>query len=168
MEEKEIGGKEAGSEIDNETQSRVYELGYLLIGNMPEENVAAKVGAIKDVLEGRGAVSVSEEFPRLINLGYEMSRAIGNKKTWFSEGYFGWIKFEADPSMTEEMSVILKRDEDILRFLLIKTVRENTIAGKRSMGAAMKRPARKVENAEETPIDEAEIAKKLEELAVTE
>lgn len=163
MEEKELGG-----EIEGETQARIYELGYLLVGSMPEENVAAKVGAIKDVLEGKGAMSISEEFPRLITLGYEMSRPIGNKKSWFGEGYFGWIKFEADPAMTEEMSTILKRDEDILRFLLIKTVRENTIAGKRAMGTGMKRPTRKVENADETPIDEVEIAKKLEELSVTE
>ncbi len=156
------------TEMKGESGSRVYELGYLLVGTMPEENVAAKVGAIKDLVEGKGAVSISEEFPRLITLGYEMSRPIGNKKSWFNEGYFGWMKFEADPATTEEMSAILKRDEDVLRFLLIKTVRENTIAGKRAMGSGMKRPARKVENAEETPIDEAEIEKKLEELAVTE
>jgi ribosomal protein S6 len=151
-----------------ETQARIYELGYLLIGTMPEENVAAKVGAIKDLLEGKGAISISEEFPRLITLGYEMSRPIGNKKSWFNEGYFGWMKFEMDPSATEEIGAILKRDEDVLRYLLIKTVRENTIVGKRAMGTGMKRPARKIENAEETPIDEAEIEKKLEELAVTE
>jgi ribosomal protein S6 len=147
---------------------RVYELGYLLVGSMPEENVAAKVGAIKDLLESKGAVSISEEFPRLITLGYEMSRPIGNKKTWFSEAYFGWMKFEGDPASNEEVAAILKRDEDVLRYLLISTVRENTIAGKRSMGASMKRPTRKVENAEETPIDEVEMEKKLEELASTE
>jgi ribosomal protein S6 len=155
-------------EVKSETQNRVYELGYLLVGTMLEENVAAKVTAIKDLVESKGAVSISEEFPRLITLGYEMSRPIGNKKSWFNEGYFGWMKFEGNPAMNEEISAILKRDEDVLRFLLILTVRENTIAGKRSMGSGMKRPARKVENAEETPIDEAEIEKKLEELAVTE
>jgi ribosomal protein S6 len=153
---------------ENETQARIYELGYLIVSTMPEENVAAKVGVIKDLIEGKKGISISEEFPRLITLGYEMSRPIGNKKSWFSEGYFGWMKFEIDPSMTEEIGAILKRDEDVLRFLLIKTVRENTVAGKRTMGASMKRPARKLENAEETPIDEAEIEKKLEELAVTE
>ncbi len=159
MEEIETGG---------DSQSRIYELGYLIVGNMPEENVATKVGAIKELLESKGALSISEEFPRLITLGYEMSRPIGNKKTWFSEAYFGWMKFEADPSTNEEVSAILKRDEDVLRFLLIKTVRENTIASKRAVGTGMKRPARKVENAEETPIDEVEMEKKLEELAVTE
>lgn len=155
-------------ETNNESQARIYELGYLIVSSMPEENVAAKVGAIKDLVENKTGVSISEEFPRLITLGYEMSRPIGNKKSWFSEAYFGWMKFEMDPSMTDEVSAILKRDEDVLRFLLIKTVRENTIASKRGAGAGMKRPARKVENAEETPIDEAEIEKKLEELAVTE
>ncbi len=154
--------------MEKETEARIYELGYLLVGSMPEENVAAKVGAIKDLVEGKGSVSVSEEFPRRITLGYEMSRIIGNKKTWFTEGYFGWMKFEMDPAMTEEVSALLKRDEDVLRFLFIKTVRENTVAGKRGVGTGMKRPARKVENAEETPIDEVEIEKKLEELATTE
>lgn len=151
-----------------DSQARIYELGYLIVGTMPEESVAAKVGVIKDLIESKSGVSISEEFPRLITLGYEMSRPIGNKKSWFSEAYFGWMKFEMDPAMTEEVGAILKRDEDVLRFLLIKTVRENTIAGKRAMGTAMKRPTRKVENAEETPIDEVEMEKKLEELAVTE
>ena len=155
-------------EIETKGQARVYELAYLLVGTMPEENVAAKVGVIKDLVESKGAVSISEEFPRLMTLGYEMSRSISNKKTWFSDAYFGWMKFEMDPAMTEEVSVILKRDEDVLRFLMIKTVRENTIAGKRAMGTGMKRPVRKSENAEETPIDEVQMEKKLEELAVSE
>src|SRR4051812_11398655 len=116
-----------------ETEARIYELGYLLIGTMPEENVAAKVTAIKDMFEAKGAMSISEEFPRLITLGYEMSRPIGNKKSWFNEGYFGWMKFEMDPAAVEELSAVLRRDEDVLRFLVIKTVRENTVAGKRTM-----------------------------------
>ena len=153
--------------MEKETEARIYELGYIIVGTMPEENVAAKVGAIKDLVESKSGISISEEFPRLMTLGYEMSRPIGNKKSWFSEGYFGWMKFEMDPAMTDELSAILKRDEDVLRFLLIKTVRENTVAGKRAMGG-LKRPTRKVENAEETPIDEVEMEKKLEELSVTE
>lgn len=152
---------------EKETMSRIYELGYLIVGTMPEENVAAKVTAIKDLVEGKGGISISEEFPRLMTLGHEMSLTIENKKTWFSEGYFGWMKFEIEPSMTEELSVTLKRDEEIIRFLLIKTVKENTIAGKRAMGG-LKRPAKKVENPDETPVDEEEIDKKLEELSVTE
>ena len=152
---------------ETEKNARVYELGYLFVGTMPEENVAAKVGVLKDLFESKGGVSISEEFPRLITLGYEMSRAIGNKKAWFKEGFFGWMKFEASPESIEEIDAIIKRDEDVLRFMLIKTVRENTVAGKRAMGG-LKRPTRKVESAEETPIDEAEIAKKLDELSVTE
>lgn len=154
--------------MEKENNSRIYELGYLLVGTMPEETVAAKVGALKDLFEKAGGMSVSEEFPKLMTLAYEMSRPIGNKKAWFKEGYFGWMKFDIDPAAVEDISATLGRDEDVLRYLLIKTVRENTVIGKRTFSKEGKRPARKVENAAETPIDEAEIEKKLEELAVAE
>lgn len=149
---------------------RIYELGYLLVGSMAEADVPAKVGAIKGMIEAKGAQFISEEFPRQMTLAYEMSRSINNKKNWFTEGYFGWVKFEIEPAMAEALLPELKLDNDILRFLLIKTVRENTIAAKRGFTRGdFKRRDKKTETGEPTaPVDEAEIEKKLEELATTE
>lgn len=147
----------------------MYEFGYLLVGTMAEADVPAKVGALKSIFEEKGAVFISEEFPKMIPLAYEMSRSINNKKSWFKEGHFGWMKFEVDPAVVDALMPILMRDDDVLRFLLIKTVRENTIAGKRGfVRGDYKRRDKKQDDAPAVPIDEAEIEKKLEELAVAE
>lgn len=123
-ENNELNGKD-------EIGGRVYELAFHIVPTMTEENVPAKFGDLKSLVEGAGGVALSEEIPHLIPLMYEMSRVITNKKTWFDNSYFGWIKFECDPEHVGKIDETLKRDEQILRYMVIKTVRENTIASKK-------------------------------------
>lgn len=113
---------------------RVYELAYLLVPTLEGDNVDTKFQSLKKYLSDKGVEFVSEDSPRLLELQYEMSRTIQNKKTWFDEAHFGWVKFEADPALVKEIHDELARDEDIIRFMIIKTVKENTIASKKPLG----------------------------------
>ncbi len=124
---------EENNELNSKEEigGRVYELAFHIVPTMPEENVAGKFGDLKSLVETAGGVALSEEMPRLIPLMYEMSHVITNKKTWFDNAYFGWIKFECDPEKVGKIDETLKRDEQILRYMVIKTVRENTIASKK-------------------------------------
>jgi ribosomal protein S6 len=110
---------------------RVYELAYIFVPTLSADGVNEKFQSLKDYLKSKNVEFVSEDIPRLIELQYEMSRTIANKKTWFDEGYFGWIKFEADPSVVKEIHDDLARDEEVIRYMIIKTVRESTIASKK-------------------------------------
>jgi hypothetical protein len=84
-----------------------------------------------------------------------MSRTIENKKTWFDTAYFGFIKFEMDPSEVESITPELSRNENIIRFMIIKTIRENTVASKRMhTGGARKRAVR-----EDGAVPEVELSK---------
>jgi hypothetical protein len=65
--------------------------------------------------------------PKLINLAYEISKTINTKKNQFNKAYFGWVKFEIDPSKIAEIKNKIESFPEILRFLIIKTVKENTI-----------------------------------------
>jgi small subunit ribosomal protein S6 len=112
----------------------VYELGFLLSPSITEEKLPEAFGAIKDFIVGKGAVAVSEEFPKLITLAYTMEKTISNKIERFREGYFGWIKFELPAGDVAALEKALRMRDDVIRFLLIKTVRENTIASKRGFG----------------------------------
>lgn len=149
---------------------RVYEFGYLLVGTMPEGEVPAKVSALKGLFESKGSQFITEEFPRQITLAYEMSRSVDNKKSWFKDGYFGWMKFEVSPEVIAVLTADLKRDHDILRFLLIKTVRESTLAPKRGLGRGeyKRTHSRKTTEEPSKPVDEAEIERKLEEITLEE
>jgi ribosomal protein S6 len=112
---------------------RVYELSVLLVPTLEEGQVPGTFGDIKALLESKGAVFITEDMPKVIELAYEMSRTIENKKTWFGNAYFGWVKFEIDPSVLSEIKETLSRNEKVIRFLTLKTVRENTIASKKGI-----------------------------------
>ena len=43
-------------------------------------------------------------------------------------GYFGWIKFEGDCAQVKKINDKLEKNTDIIRFIVIKTVSEDTFA----------------------------------------
>lgn len=118
---------------------RVYELGYLLVPSITEENVAGEATALKDSILSFGALPISEEYPKLMGLAYDMEAVINNKKEHFETGYFGWFKFELTPDQLASLESKLKLSDKLIRFLLIKTVRESTMASKRPFGRDFKR-----------------------------
>ena len=154
------------NEVD--TKSGVYEVGYIMIPTIAEENLGAEVTELKDSLTKCGAVFISEEYPRSLELAYEMSRSINNKKQKFSNGYFGWVKFECTTTEAKVIKDLLDKDEKLVRYLFIKTVRENTISPKRSYGkqdgSKRKVGQKKEENAEQ--IDEEVIDKEIDALVL--
>ena len=108
---------------EKEARVSVYEVGYLLVPSIPEENLGGEVTALKDLFLENGAVFISDEYPKLIELAYEMSRSINNKKQKFSYGYFGWVKFECSTEQAKVLKNVLDKNEKLIRFLFIKTVR---------------------------------------------
>jgi ribosomal protein S6 len=118
--------------MEKETRTGIYEIGYLLVPSITEENLGAEVTSFKDNLLKHNVTFISEEFPKMIELAYEMTRSISNKKQKFSYGYFGWVKFECSPKEADIIKNELEKDEKIIRFLLIKTVRESTMSPKKS------------------------------------
>ncbi len=148
-----------------EKDSRVYELAYLFVPLLTEETVAASFGNLKALLEKHGATFIGEEMPKMMDLAYQMSRIIENKKTWFDNGYFGWIKFEIDPSELAAIEEVLKRDEQIIRYMTLKTVRENTMASKKPLREYRKRTAEKSESGEPAPeMNKEEVDKQIDAL----
>lgn len=157
---------------EKEAKMTVYEVGYLFVPTIAEENVGGEVTKLKDMLSENGAQFISDEYPKLIELAYEMSRNISNKKVKFTTGYFGWIKFEMSAEDVLKAKDMLDKDESIIRFLLIKTVRESTMAPKRAYTKqdGSKRRTTKTSTdtppAEEQPIDEETIDQDIDALVV--
>ena len=110
---------------------KIYELSYLLVPSIAEELVGSQVESINTAVREKVAIFISEEAPRLIDLAYPMVHTVGNKKLKFDSAYFGWVKFELEPGSVEELKHVFARDEQIVRTLLVKTVRENTYLAKR-------------------------------------
>ncbi len=111
------------------TAGTVYEVGFHIVPAVSPEKLPAEVDAIKAVLGEAKATIISEEFPKLRNLAYTMIKAIGPARHRYDTAYFGWIKFEAAPETSADIKKALDGNEKILRYILIKTVRENTLYG---------------------------------------
>ena len=154
------------SEISEEN-SKVYELGYLLTPTIKEEDVSVNYGNFKELISSFNGEIISDEMPKMTNLAYSMVIVTSNMRNKFNTAYFGWIKFMMNSQKVLELKKHLDLDPNIIRFLILKTVKENTIATKRFMrGEIYKRPATKESTKNEivTPINKEEIDKEIDAL----
>jgi ribosomal protein S6 len=155
------------NEIKEEVNGRVYELGFLLVPTLAEEDISAVYGNLKELVSSLGGVHVSDEMPKITTLAYSMTKVVANVRNKFNTAYFGWVKFTMDSDKVLELKKKLDLDPTIIRFLLLKTVKENTVAAKRFVGrdATHKRFKAKTEDTENaTPINKEEIDKEIDAL----
>ena len=128
----------ASSEALEPKDARVYELGFQLSPAIRDEDLAARFDELKASLTGLGATFIAEGAPEFIDLAYEMSKIIDNKRIRFNQAYFGWVKFELDPSRIAELKELVEKNALVIRFLLIIAPRENTVLGKKPLGKILK------------------------------
>jgi ribosomal protein S6 len=142
--------------LDTENDVRIYELGYWFVPTIAEDALEDQVADLTSKLTSKGAVVISEEKPYLRELAYEMCKVIQNKNYYFTEGYFGWIKFEIDPVHIDILTKELQLDPSIIRPMIIQTVRENTVYTKRP--TTLKRDEDETETESETQVVTEEAA----------
>lgn len=121
------------TEINETTvDSRVYEISFIFDNKLDESAALEKGNALKQSIATLGGSFISEEAPYMRELAYEMIRVQNNVNIRFNQGYFGWIKFELDADKVKDFEKGLKLDEELIRFLIVTTVRENTVYTKRA------------------------------------
>jgi len=113
--------------LEKEGGLQVYELGYHIVSTVAEENVPAEAEALKAIVLQDGGSLISEGEPKLINLAYSMTKSVADVKKKFTSAYFGWIKFETKSELMPTIKKAVDAYPNVLRYLLIKTVRENTL-----------------------------------------
>jgi len=152
----------------------VYEVSYLLLPSLAVEQVPAKASSFKEMVSKAGGELISDEDAVLIDLAYPMTKVVSTVRHKVNKAYFGWIKFgiplesEADTKGIEAVKKGFDTDNDVLRHLIIKTVRENTlINGKMKL---VKEEKMRIDNdAEEVVADAVEdvvVEEKVEEVVV--
>ncbi len=158
------------SEVQNDTStskedlnSRIYELGYLLIPSIKEEDLSVSYGDIKELVSSFEGEIITDEIPKMTQLAYSMQKTVSNIRNKFSSAYFGWVKFIMDSDKVLKLKVKLDLSSSIIRFLILKTVKENTIASKRFIRGEYKRPTmrKSSENEIAVPINKEEIDKEI-------
>jgi len=120
-------------EKTNESGMTVYEVSYLLLPSLAIEQVPGEVENIKNSIKSAGGEVVSGEEPILIDLAYTMTKVVQTNRYKCDNAYFGWTKFELTPEGIEEVKKTLDLNDNILRYLLIKTVKDNTLINGKMM-----------------------------------
>ena len=152
--------------MEGNDKNTIYEIGFHVATTLPEEKLPAEVTKIKSVLENAGVAIISEEYPKLMQLAYTIEKKTQNGTIKFNDAYFGWIKFETDSSKIAEIKDELDRNENIVRFIVVKTVRENTMPVKPA--SSKKSDDETSEKGEITPEDEEKIDESIEDLVTEE
>ncbi len=108
---------------------KVYELGFHLVPTLSDDALSTDWAAIKALVEAQGGTFISEQFPQPFTLAYELSKTEKGVKRTFDRSFFGWVKFELDASKADELHTQIESRSDVLRFVIVKTVKENTLHG---------------------------------------
>lgn len=122
----------------DEKETTVYEIGYLLVPELSEGDVSAETGNLKELISSLGGLILSDGYPKQIELAYPMRKAVANVWHTYTNGYFGWLKFEMASSETANLKEKLDQNKKVIRFLFIKTSREDTMSQKRVPGRQSK------------------------------
>lgn len=107
------------------THTELYELGYHLVSTLSEGDVPTETTKIRGLLEGAGAVVLTEELPKKLDLAYTISKRIGNAKERFDTSFFGFMTFEATGDVADAVRKAVDASDTILRSLIVKTVPES-------------------------------------------
>jgi ribosomal protein S6 len=149
---------------------KIYEIGFHIVPTVPEDGLGARVTAIRDVIEGNGGHVIADEYPKHMELSYPMTKVASNKRSMYRTAYFGWIKFEVDPAQVKAIELGIKKDDLVLRFIMVKTVRENTMVPKKLLQQKRgeETAPRAEEKVEEKPaLSAEELDKTIDELVIS-
>lgn len=105
------------------TETRVYELGFHLDGELPQEEVKKAYQGIRDRITAVGTV-IAEGEPTKVPLAYTISRQETTGRRDFDTAFFCWIAYEADGAGHDDLLEFIKGQSNIVRYLDIRTTKE--------------------------------------------
>ena len=108
---------------EGDKELKVYEIGYILVPTLTEEAASTVAGSIIAALQKNGGTVIASDTPRMRSLAYEVAKVFEHKRTAYTSGYFGWIKFEVSPSSITAISREVASRPEVLRFLPIITTK---------------------------------------------
>lgn len=138
----------------------VYEIGFHVVPTVAEDGVAAVVEKIRAALGS--AEIIAEHFPQKMLLTYQVERSVQGKREKYTEAYFGFIKFAlaeaAERSAIPTLQAALTALPEVLRFLIIETVREDAPNPRRAVFTSSRLEGETIKKPEAAPERAAEVS----------
>ena len=104
-------------------ETRVYELGFHLDGELPQEDAKKVYESFKDLMAKKGEV-VAEGTPEKIQLAYTISRMDTTGRRDFNSSFFCWIAYETDGAGHDAVTAAAKAETRIIRFIDLRTTKD--------------------------------------------
>lgn len=143
--------------VNKDTGQTVYELGYLVLPSIAEDNLSSVVATIKSIISKAGGTEIAGEDPFMQDLAYTMNKTVGASRYVVNEAYIGWIKFDATPEAVLSIKTQVEGMGEILRSLLVKAPRETTFTFAEARKAQEERDAPQVEEVQPDAVDSSEV-----------
>ena len=144
--------------MDSET--KLYEIGYLLLPMLSEESVPAEMATIREIIEKQGGVVEVAELPKTRPLAYAISKKIANKRQEFTQAYFGFIQFKAQAEVAPTIKIEVEKLDNILRMMLVETVKVIPVV-RRIPTQQAEVESKPEEATEKEPVKEAKVSEPL-------
>ncbi|SFZ98782.1 SSU ribosomal protein S6p [hydrothermal vent metagenome] len=97
-----------------------YETLFVVKPTLTDEETAAQIAKIKNVLEKEGAELVATDDMGMRKLAYPVEKN--------NRGYYTVLYFKSEGSVIHELERNLKINEDVIKFLTVKYVKNKEIA----------------------------------------
>ena len=150
---------EASTQAPKDTRL-VYEVGFHIVPTVGDEGVGAVVEKIRAAI-GEAEV-IKESAPTKMTVAYTIERSVQGKREKYTQTYFGWIKFalaeDADRAQVAALQEKLRGMSDVLRYLVIGTVREDVQARQRAVFASDRLEGKTLEKPAAAPEKPAEVS----------
>jgi len=102
-------------------ESRVYELGFHIDPELPQEEVKKTYQSLRE----KASALVAEGEPQKIPLAYTISQKVqGGGRRDFDTAYFAWFAYEADSVEHEAIVEAAKAEARLIRFIDLRTDKE--------------------------------------------
>lgn len=105
---------------DAGAEPRVYELGFHLDSELPQEEVKKSYQEVRDLIAGLGTI-IAEGEPTKIPLAYRISRMDTTGRRDFDTAFFCWIAYEADGAGHETITTTARENKRIIRFIDLRS-----------------------------------------------
>lgn len=99
-------------------ESRVYELGFHIDPELPQEEVKKTYQSLRE----KASTLVAEGEPQKIPLAYTISQKVqGGGRRDFDTAYFAWFAYEAEAPEHEAILEAVKAEGRVIRFIDLRT-----------------------------------------------
>lgn len=104
-------------------ETRVYELGFHLDPELPQEEVKKTYQTIRDRITAVGTI-VAEGEPTKIPLAYTIYRSETTGRRDFDTAFFCWIAYETNGQGHDDIGTMAREESRIIRFLDLRTTKD--------------------------------------------